>query len=59
MAKFPILTGAMIKIATSFIKTYTFERNNAMARTSQMKKEFEMKCNVQNAMQCLRNEIYC
>ena len=43
---FPILTGAMIKIATSFIKTYSFERNHATTRTSQMKKEFEMQCNV-------------
>ena len=36
----------MIKIATSFIKTYSFERNHAITRTSQMKKEFEMQCNV-------------
>ena len=56
---FPLLTGAMIKIATSFIKTYSFERNHAITRTSQMKKEFEMQCSVRNAMQFLQNEIYC
>ena len=49
----------MIKIATSFIKSYSFERNHAITRTSQMKKEFEMQCNVRNEMQCLQNEIYC
>ena len=56
---FPLLTGAMIKIAISLIKTYSFERNHVITRTSQMKKEFEMHCNVGNAMQCLQNEIYC
>ena len=40
--KFPLLTGAMIKIATSFTKTYCFERNHALTRISQMKKEIEM-----------------
>ena len=43
---FPLLTGVMIKIATSFIKTCSFERNHAITRTSQMKKESEMQCNV-------------
>ena len=49
----------MIKLATNFIKTYSFERNYAITRALQMKKESEMQCNVQNAMQCLQNEIYC
>ena len=49
----------MIKIATSFIKTYSFERNHVITRTSQMKKEFEMQCSVRHAMQYLQNEIYC
>ena len=52
---FPLLTGAMIKIATSFIKTYSFEQNHAITRTSQMKKEcnvFKMKHTVELKLVC-------
>ena len=48
-----------MSISIAFIKTYSFKSNHAITKTSQMKKELEMQCNVQKAMQCLQNEKYC